>query len=305
MRRALARALLVAGVLLSTHPAALAQENGTQEEPAAAEGAEATSAAEAPQGGGRIRIGDEELAGRVVNVLATLFQIPIAHNFEWGLGSTEEGFRYLLTARPRLPLHLAGEWMLVTTAFVRFHFIDDVLAPDGTGAGSFVGMGDTDVYALVTPPMLVEGLLFGVGPFLILPAGDLRFGSVNVGVGPGAAVTWQGYGVSLTLTVLHAFSFVDDETDYSQTQLIPTVSYVFDTGTAIVAQSETVYEWHSDMWVAPLSIGVTQVFSPGPFLRMNIGILGKWWPASPTAGPDWGVRVLTTLLFPELEDDEG
>src|SRR5690606_19617551 len=194
---------------------------------------------------------------------------------------------------------------LVTTAFVRFHFIDDVLAPDGTGAGSFVGMGDTDVYALVTPPMLVEGLLFGVGPFLILPAGDLRFGSVNVGVGPGAAVTWQGYGVSLTLTVLHAFSFVDDETDYSQTQLIPTVSYVFDTGTAIVAQSETVYEWHSDTWVAPLSIGVTQVFSPGPFLRMNIGILGKWWPASPTAGPDWGVRVLTTLLRPALADDEG
>lgn len=191
--------------------------------------------------------------------------------------------------------------MLVTTAFARFHFIDDVLAPDGTGEGSFVGMGDTDVYALVTPPMLVEGLLFGIGPFMILPSSDPRFGSVNVGVGPGAAVTWQGHGVSLNLIVLHAFSFVDDETDYRQTQLIPSVSYVFDTGTALVAQSETVYEWHTDRWIVPLNIGVTQVFSPSPLFRMNLGILAKWWPVSPEGGPDWGVRVLTTMLFPELD----
>lgn len=299
MRRTPARAFLLVGLLtLSPGALAAAQESGADSVSSAAE---AEPSAQGPDGGERTPLGDEELAGRIVNVLATLFQIPLAQNFEWGLGATEEGFRYLLTARPRLPIHIVGEWLLVTTGFFRFHFIDNVLAPDGSGAGSFVGMGDSDVYALITAPMLVDGLLFGLGPFAIFPASDPRFGILNMGFGPGGAVTWQGHGVSLTLTILHAFSVVDDETDYSQTQLLPTVSYVFDTGTAIVFQSETIYEWRSDTWIVPLSAGVTQVLSPGPLFRMNIGLLGKWWPVSPTAGPDWGVRVLTTLLFPELE----
>lgn len=162
-------------------------------------------------------------------------------------------------------------------------------------------MGDSDVYSLIAPPSVIEGLLFGLGPFAIFPSSDPRFGSVNMGVGLGGAVSWQGHGVVFNLIVLHAFSFVDDETDYSQTQLLPTLSYVFDTGTSIVVQSETVYEWRADIWVVPLNVGVAQVVSPARLLRMSLGIQGKWWPVSPLAGPDWGVRVITTLLFPELD----
>src|SRR5690606_2474693 len=127
---------------------------------------------------------DDETARRSLNALASLFQIPIAHNFEWGLGAKDEGFRYLLTARPRIPIFLAHEWMLITTVFTRFQVVDDVIAPDGTGAGSHVGMGNTDLYALVTPPRCVDGLLFGLGPFAIFPSGNPRFGSLNMGVGP-------------------------------------------------------------------------------------------------------------------------
>lgn len=244
---------------------------------------------------------DDETARRSLNVLATLFQIPIAHNFEWGLGAKDEGFRYLLTARPRIPIVLAREWMLITTAFTRFQVVEDVIAPDGTGAGSHVGMGNSELYALVTPPRWVDELLFGLGPFAIFPSGNPRFGSLNMGVGPGGAVSWQGQGVVLNLVILHAFSFADDENDYSETQLLPTVSYVFDTGTAIVLQSETVHEWISDVWIVPLNLGVNQVISPGPLLRMSIGVQGKWWPVSPAGGPNGGMRFITTLLFPDLE----
>jgi len=153
---------------------------------------------------------------------------------------------------------------------------------------------------LVAPPRLVEGLRFGVGPFALFPSGNPRLGLLNVGVGPAGAVTWQGHGVVLDLTVLHAWSFVDDESDYSLSQIIPAVSYVFDTGTAITVQSEMVYEWHSDAWTIPLNAGVSQVLSIGPFFRMSVGIQGKWWPESPPGGPAFGLRLITTLLFPEL-----
>lgn len=305
MRRSATRGivLIVVVMLLSPSPAAAQQAHRSdRRSPAAATDVEDPASARASrQAGEQARLADENTATGIVNELADLFQIPIVHNFEWGLGAAEGGFRYLLTARPRIPIHLAGDWMLVTTGFMRFNFVDDVLAPDGTGKGSFVGMGDTDVYALLTPPRLVEGLLFGLGQFVILPSGNPRFGTVNVGFGPGGAVTWQSHGVVLSVIILHAFSFVDDDTDYSQTQILASVSYVFDTATAIVVQSETVLEWHSEIWIVPLSVGVTQVLNPGPLLRMNVGILGKWWPVSPVGGPDWGVRVVTTLLFPELD----
>lgn len=299
------RRALPLSAIMTLVPVAIAAAQparGADEAPHAAEEApENDGRAAAPEGDERVRLGDEAIATRTLNQLANLFQIPIAHNFEWGLGATEGGFRYLLTTRPRIPIPIADDWLLVTTAFFRFHVLDDVLAPDGSGGGSFVGTGDSDVYSLIAPPSVIEGLLFGLGPFAILPSSDPRLGSLHVGFGPGGAVTWQSHGVVLNLIVLHAFSFVDDPTDYSQTQLLPTLSYVFDTGLSIVVQSETVYEWHSDTWVVPLSAGVAQIISPGPLLRMSVGIQGKWWPVSPLAGPDWGARVFTTLLFPELD----
>lgn len=75
------------------------------------------------------------------------------------------------------------------------------------------------------------------------------------------------------------------------------MSYVFDTGTSITVQSEMIFEWRSEAWSIPVNLGLSQVFSVGPLFRMSAGLQGKWW-RSP-AGPDWGFRVITTLLFPE------
>lgn len=277
-------------VLGALEPRAVAQE--TAAEAARTEGAQAAE-----------HRGDlDELAEEVANELSDLVQIPLIHNFELGLGVNDDGVRYLLVTRPRIPVALPGGWLVVTNAVARFVYVDDVAAPDGTGAGaSVVGTGDGEIYSLITPPLGIDGLRVGAGPYVLFPAGNPQLGLLSFGVGPAVALMWQGHGLVVSSHVTHGWSMVDDQTDYSLTTIFPSLTYVFDTGTSLVVQAEAVYEWHSGVWTVPLAAGVAQVVSLGPLLRMAFGIQGKWFVEHPVMGPDWGVRVITTLLFPELD----
>lgn len=242
---------------------------------------------------------DEELATEFADLLARLYQISFVHNFELGLGPAGDRFHYLLMVRPTIPVVLEREWLLLLTGFIRFHYFDGPVAPGATDPRSFVGMGDVEPTLLVAAPPFA-GVRVGLGVSAVLPSSDPRLGSVNVGVGPAAAVSWRYHGLVVDLQVTHAFSFVDDPTDYSVTTILPVISYVFDTATSITVQSETVYEWQADRWTVPIGAGVAQVVSFTRFLRVSFGLQGRWWPVRAETGPDWGIRVVTTLLFPEL-----
>lgn len=281
--------------------AALALPLGAGAQDGSRAGAAATvEPAPAPdRAGQRAPATDEELAVQFADLLARLYQISFAHNFELGLGPTDDRFHYLLNVRPTIPVVLAGEWLLLMTGFIRFHYFDGPVALDATDPSSIVGMGDVEPTLFITTPSFA-GLHVGLGPYAILPSSDPRLGSVNVGVGPAAAVSWRHHGLVIDLQATHAFSFVDDETDYSITTIIPVISYVFDTATSITVQSETVYEWHRDRWTVPIGAGIGQVVSFSRLVRMSFALQGRWWPVRADTGPDWGVRVVTTLLFPEI-----
>lgn len=289
--RASASATALVAVVLVAATRAAAQEPGT-ERPGSGEGDRVT--AQWPDD-------LDELAEELANELSQLVQVPIIHNFELGLGVNDDGFRYLLVTRPRIPVALPGGWLVVTNAVARFAYVDDVIAPDGTGAGSVSGTSDGEIYSLLSPPLGIEGLRVGAGPYVLLPAGNPQLGLLSFAAGPAVAVMWQGHDFVLNAHVTHGWSMVDDGTDYSLTSIFPSVSYVFDTGTSLVVQTEAVYEWHSGVWTVPLAAGVSQVVNLGPLLRMAFGIQGKWFVERPIMAPDWGIRLITTLLFPDLD----
>lgn len=295
-----ARASRLSLVVLWLVSASLGLPLGAAAQPASRSGAARTSEPEPAEAAAEaLPITDEELAAQFADLLARLYQISFAHNFELGLGPSDDRFHYLLNVRPTIPVVLQGEWLLLMTGFIRFHYFDGPIAPDATDPSSIVGMGDVEPTLFITAPPFA-GLHVGLGPYAILPSSDPRLGSVNVGVGPAAAVSWRFHGLVLDLQATHAFSFVDDETDYSVTTIIPVISYVFDTATSITVQSETVYQWHADRWTVPIGAGIGQVVSLSRLVRMSFAVQGRWWPVRADVGPDWGLRVVTTLLFPEL-----
>lgn len=62
--------------------------------------------------------------------------------------------------------------------------------------------------------------------------------------------------------------------------------------------SETSYDWKGEQWLAPVNLMAAQLLAPGGQpLQLLVG--GRYYVAAPAGGPDWGLRVAVTLLFPK------
>ena len=85
--------------------------------------------------------------------------------------------------------------------------------------------------------------------------------------------------------------------DVSATFLQSFVNYTTKRATTFILNTESTYDWEGEEWTVPLNVGVQQLFKVGG-QRIQIGIWGRWYPESPGGGPDWGLRLPITLLFP-------
>jgi len=69
-------------------------------------------------------------------------------------------------------------------------------------------------------------------------------------------------------------------------------------GRALVLNTESTYDWNTDQWTVPINLELSQVMKLGPQLvQLEIG--GRYYAEKPEGGPDWGLRVNFTLLFPK------
>lgn len=237
-----------------------------------------------------------ELANQLANPLANLVSIPLQSNFDFGMGERDDGYRYLLNVQPVIPVAL-GDWSLIHRVIMPFVYQDDVVTQQDTGGGSIAGMGDTSASVFLVPPP-IEGVMLGVGPALVIPTStDDRLGPGHFGAGPTAIAIWQSHGVTAGALANHVWATTDEADDSSQTFLQPFVSYVLPTSTTLTVQTETTYEWHSDVWTVPLIAGVSQLVHVGP-LPLSFGVLGKGYVEGPSSAPDWGIRAVVTALIP-------
>lgn len=258
---------------------------------AAAPLAAAQQAAPAPaeaSGGGE---SDAALAQELANPVASLISVPFQNNAECCFGP-DNGFRNTMNIQPVIPYQMGPDLTLIVRTIVPVIYQTH---PAAFG-GDQIGLGDTTQSFFFAPKL--KGFIFGVGPVFLWPTGTGGFGSGRWGAGPTFVALRQQGGLTYGLLFNHLWSFAgrDDHARVSSTFLQPFVSYNFPDTTSLGLNTESSYDWVRTQWTVPINLTVGHLYKFGP-QRVQFTLGGKYY-AESAAGPQWGVRFTTTLLFP-------
>jgi len=243
--------------------------------------------------------GNAELAQELSNPLADLMTIPIQMNLDREIGR-DDGWKLQTNIQPVVPFELSKDWNLITRTIV------PVIAQDDTfpGAGSQSGLGDINMSLFLSPRQPAFGaLIWGVGPALLLrTATDDLLGSEKWGAGP-AGVGLTVYGPwTIGMLANHIWSYAgnDNRQNVSNTFLQPFVAYTWPNAWTVSVQSETSYNWKTENWSVPVSVGASKLVKLGKLpvsLQASVG----YWAESPDAGPEgFRFRLQATSVLPKL-----
>jgi hypothetical protein len=245
----------------------------------------------------------EKLAKELSNPVSDLISVPFQFNYDEGLGLEGDSGRYFLNIQPVIPTSISQDWNLVTRVILPvvyqeslFPAIPGVLPADDDD----FGLSDTLTSFFLSPKQPVNGLIFGFGPAILLPtATNSELGSGKWSAGPTAVALTQQGGLTVGALSNHVWSFAgDDERDaVNRTFIQPFAAYAWPSGFTLTLNSESTYNWQTDEWTVPVNLVGSQIVDLGG-QKASVFAGVRTYPESPDFGPDWGLRVGITFLFP-------
>ncbi|EAV41175.1 hypothetical protein SIAM614_28851 [Stappia aggregata IAM 12614] len=241
---------------------------------------------------------DADLAKRLSNPVAALISVPLQWNYDQGIGPSD-GNKMTLNIQPVIPITLNEHWNLISRTIVPVAWQHDIAGNSGTQ----FGLGDTTQSLFVSPQAPGPGgLIWGVGPVLLLPTGtDELLSSKKWGAGPTGVVLHQSGPWTVGALANHVWSFAGDEnrSDVNSTFIQPFVSYTTKDAWTFTVNSESTYDWVSDEWSIPINAMVSKLVTIDKQpISFQAGV--RYYAASSSNGPEGlGARAAVTFLFPK------
>lgn len=238
-----------------------------------------------------------ELAKKLANPVASLISMPLQNNLDVGIGAFN-GTRNTLNIQPVIPVKLSAKLNLITRIVLPV-----VTQYDVFGEGSQQsGLSDAVVSGFFSPAEAKKGVVWGVGPALLVPtATDDLLGTKKFGVGPTALLLKQANGWTFGALVNQIWSIAGDEDrpDVNQMFLQPFLNYNWKSGAGIGINSEITQNWEGSTTTAYLNPTVSGVTKLGTqIVSLAVG------PRIQVAAPDesksaFGVRAAVVFVFPK------
>ena len=117
--------------------------------------------------------------------------------------------------------------------------------------------------------------------------------------GPTVVKLKQSAGWTYGVLANHLWSVAGSDTreDISATFLQPFLSFTTKAATSYGLNAESTYDWKGSRWTAPVNFSVSQLTRIGSQpVSFAFGV--RSYVDRPPGGPDWGLRLTVTLLFP-------
>ena len=241
------------------------------------------------------------MAKKLSNPVADLISVPLQFNYNGGF-QDGDGDQYYLNSQPVIPISLNRDWNLISRTILPIYSQDGVIP----GEGSQFGLGDTTQSFFFSPKAPTQaGLIWGVGPFFLIPTATDRIATNQWGAGLTGVALVQRHSWAVGGLANHIWSFAGDEdaADVNATFLQPFLAMAFGRAMTLTIQSESQANWEASSgneWSIPLNVILSKVATFGPFPASYGGGAGVYL-ESPSGGPEWKLRSFVTLLLPERE----
>ena len=259
-----------------------------------------------------------KLAKQLANPISSLISVPFQANEDFGYGPTGGGYKFTLNIQPVIPISIGKDWNLILRTILPIVSQHDLFFVDVPKHSGFPaqnrsqdGLSDTTQSFFFSPKNPGPfGLIWGIGPVFLYPTATHPFlGTGTFSVGPTAVVLKQegGWTVGALFNQLWSAAKDENRSDFSQMFLQPFMAYTTKMHTTFTLSSEMTANWKAasgDQWTIPLIFAISQILKIGK-QPISIQIGGKYYADTPRYGPDWGVRLALTLLYPTARPKPG
>ena len=240
-----------------------------------------------------------KLAKQLSNPVASLISVPFQGNWDTDAGADGKGDRYVLQIQPVIPFKLSSSMNLISRTILPVITQTGITGPHRTQTG----IGDTVQSLFLSPAKPLGGwLIVGVGPAASLPTGSstaLTSGKLSVGPTFVALTQQQSWIMGVLVNQLWSVAGKTDRPDTSNLFVQPFITYTTRKAMTFGLNSETSCNWRIEgrQCAVPINATVGQLVRFGT-QPVSFTFGGRYYANRLPGSPKWGLRFVTTLLFP-------